>query len=290
MAENNGQLGAVSKNLIRSGVITVLLLIIFLGLAFLADALFKPVFSGESLLWLGFGMSVCPALIWLFFFYIQDRREPEPKGMVIEVFILGGLVAAAVGIPLLNNVFKLSSWMYDSPGVNLFAAILVVGFSQEFLKFAAVRFSIFKSREFDELTDGIVYATAAGLGYATVLNFEFIISSGGAGLGMAAIRLTLTALAQASFAGITGYFLGKEKMEKQPAWWLAAGLGLAAIVNGIFYTLWGNLSTATLVGENALVNPWLGLILAVVIALVVMGTLSFFISRDQLQVSKRKGG
>jgi protease PrsW len=290
MNENEGQMGAVRKSLLRSSLITILLLIVFLTLAFIIEGLFRPVFSSDSLLWVGIGMSLCPALIWLFFFYFQDRREPEPKGMVIEIFILGGLLAAAVGIPFLNNVLKLSSWIYYSPLVNILAAILVVGFTQEFLKFSAVRYSIFKSREFDELTDGIIYATAAGLGYGTVLNIDFILTSGGAGLGMAAIRLTLTALAQASFAGITGYFLGKEKMEKKPVWWLTAGVGLASVVNGVFFTLWGNLSTATLVGENALVNPWLGLALAVVIALLVMGVLSYLISRDQLRLTGRKGG
>ena len=46
--------------------------------------------------------------------------------MVIEVFVLGALVAGAVGIPLVDRVFDVDSWMYRSPWTHLVGAILVV--------------------------------------------------------------------------------------------------------------------------------------------------------------------
>jgi RsiW-degrading membrane proteinase PrsW (M82 family) len=271
----------VRKSVPVSYLVTFIVLAVFLGLAFLAEGLLKPVFSGLNLVWVGIGMSLVPAMAWLFFFYVQDRREPEPKGLVIEIFILGALVAGAVGIPTVNTIFNISGWLYDNFWVNLAGSILVVGFTQEFLKFAAVRFSIFNSAEFDEHTDGIIYATAAGLGYATAMNIDFIVSSNGAGLGMAAIRLVLTALAQASFAGVTGYFLGREKLEKMPLWWLPAGLSLAAVLNGLFFVLWGELTMPSLHNGAALANPWIGLALAGFLALAVMVVLSLLIRRDQ---------
>ncbi len=290
MSKESGELRRIRKSVLRSSILTFVLLAIFLGLAFIAEWLLKPVFSPIGLVWVGTGMALIPAILWLFFFYVQDQREPEPKGMVIQVFILGALLAAAVGVPLVENIFNISAWIYESLAVNLLGAILVVGFTQEFLKFAAVRFSIFGSSEFDERTDGIIYATSAGLGYATVLNVAYIINSGGASLGMAAIRLVLTALAQASFAGVTGYFLGREKLERRPLWWLPLGVFLAAVLNGLFFTLWGSLSNATIRGQAALVNPWLGLGLAVVLAIVTMLALSWLIRRDQLRLLAGKGG
>ncbi len=290
MAEMGGGPRLVRKSVPSSYLVTFIALAVFLSLAFVADWLLKPVFSRLSLVWVGVGMSLIPALIWLFFFYVQDRREPEPKGLVAEVFILGALVAGAVGIPVVTYIFNIAGWMYDSFWVNLAGSILVVGFTQEFLKFAAVRFSIFNSSEFDEHTDGIIYATAAGLGYATALNIDFVISSNGAGLGMAAIRLVLTALAQASFAGITGYFLGREKLEKMPLWWLPVGVCLAAVLNGLFFALWGELSMPSFQNGNALVNPWLGLGLAIVLAVAVMLILSLLIRRDQLRWSVLEQG
>jgi len=290
MSNDSNQMVRVRKSILRSSLLTFVLLGVFLGLSFVAEWLLKPAFSSLNLVWVGVGMALVPALLWLFFFYKQDQREPEPKEKVIQVFILGALLAAAVGIPLVDTVFNISSWIYESVVVNLLGAILVVGFTQEFLKFAAVRFSIFGSREFDERTDGIIYATAAGLGYATVLNVAFIVNSGGANLGMAAIRLVLTALAQASFAGVTGYFLGREKLERRPLWWLPLGVLISAVLNGLFFTLWGSLSTATIRGQESLVNPWLGLGLAVIISILTMLILSWLIRRDQFRSLAGSGG
>jgi hypothetical protein len=197
------------------------------------------------------------------------------------VFILGGLLAAAIAIPLVEDGFDVSSWMYSNPWVGLAASILVIGFIQEFLKYAAVRYSVYSTDEFNERTDGVIYAIAAGLGFALVLNVFFIYSSGGADLGMASIRLTLTSLAQASFAGITGYFLAREKLDRRGAWWMPLGVLLAAVLNGLFFYLWGSLSRATIRTGGAFVNPWAGLILAAVLALVTTAVLTWLIQRDQ---------
>jgi protease PrsW len=267
------------RSLWVSNLITFVLLILFLLVVFGIDQLVRPQFSSAGLIFTGIILALIPAAIWIVFFYRQDRLEPEPKGLVLEVFILGGLLAAAVGLPLVN-IYNLPGWLYDNIWVNLVGAILVIGFSQEFLKYAAVRFSVFNLAEFDERIDGIIYATTAGLGFATVLNMDFVISSGGVNLGMGAIRVVLTALAQASFAGITGYFLGKEKLDHKPAWWMPCGIILAAILNGVFYTLWGTLMRGKITISGGFVNPWAGLILASVLALVITYVLSWLIKRD----------
>ncbi len=269
------------KSLWLSNWVTFVLLGVFLLFAFAVEWLFHPTFTQTSLLLTGVVMSLIPAALWIIFFYRQDAHEPEPKGMVFSVFILGGLLAAAVGIPLVDDLYQVSDWLYDSAMTNLFGAILVIGFSQEFLKYAAVRFSVYNTAEFDERTDGIVYATSAGLGYATVLNIAFVVNSGGVDLGMGAIRIVLTALAQASFAGITGYFLSSEKLDQRPAWWMPVGISLAAILNGLFYYVWGTLKRPNINTAGGFVNPWIGLVIGAALALIVMLALSRLIARDQ---------
>ena len=49
----------------------------------------------------------------------------------------------------------------------------MIGFIQEFLIYAALRYTVYYSPEFDERVDGIIYAAAAGLGYATTLNLQY---------------------------------------------------------------------------------------------------------------------
>lgn len=275
------------RNILLSNWVTFGLLVVFIMLAFGIEKLLQPTFTPAALLIVGVIMSLVPAFLWLAFFYRQDHLEPEPKGLVFEVFILGGLLAAAVGIPIVE-FFRLPGWLYNNAGVNILGAILVIGFVQEFLKFAAVRFSVYNLPEFDELTDGVLYGTAAGLGFAVILNISFVVSSDGVNLGMGAIRIVLTSLAQASFAGITGYFLAREKFDHQPAWWVPAGVTLAAVLNGIFFYLYGVLSRGKISISAGYVNPWIGLGIALVIAVATTSVLSWLVERDHQRILKAR--
>jgi RsiW-degrading membrane proteinase PrsW (M82 family) len=264
----------------RSNLGLILALVVFVGLIYALDAYLKPVFNPTTLLITGILLAVVPALIWLIVFYQQDRLEPEPKGYLLAVFVLGALLAAAVGQPLVENFFKVSDWLYTDTLTTILGGILVVGFTQEFLKYAAVRYSMYNSAEFDEATDGIIYATAAGLGYATVLNIQFVIQNGGVDLGAGIIRMAVVALAQAGFAGITGYFLGRAKFESEPLWWMPLGLTLAAVGNGLFNWLRGTITRGSVSLSGGAVNPWLGLILAAVVAFLCLGAVTWLIRRN----------
>ena len=265
----------------QADLVSVLVLVALVGIVYGLEALLQPQFTTFSLLLTGVVMALVPAIIWLIFFYRRDRLEPEPKGMVVQVFVLGGLLASAIGIPLLQDLFRVPDWLYSAlPWSNILGGILVVGFSQEFLKYAAVRFSVYASSEFDERTDGIIYATAAGLGYATVLNIAFVVASGGVDLGVGMIRMVLTTLAHASFAGITGYFMAREKFEPRPVWWMPLGVAIAALLNGIFFYLSGTLARAGLSSSGSGARTWIGLLLAAVLTLAVTWALSWAMNRD----------
>jgi RsiW-degrading membrane proteinase PrsW (M82 family) len=255
-------------------------LIVFVGLVYFLDSAIKPVLTGSALLWAGVLMALVPAALWMIFFYMQDRIEPEPKGYLLAVFLLGALLAAAIGSPLLENVFHISKWIYADTAATILGSILVVGFTQEFLKYAAVRYSVYLSAEFDEATDGIIYATAAGLGYATILNIQFVLSSGGVALGSSVIRMVVVALAQASFAAITGYFLGRAKFEHEPLWWMPLGLTLAATVNGLFNWLRGRVVQTGISLTSSSTNPWMGLVLASLVAILTTGIILWLVRRN----------
>lgn len=263
----------------QADLVSVALLIGFVVVVYAIDGLLQPRFEGLSLSLVGIVLALVPAALWLAFFYRRDRLEPEPKGMVVGVFVLGALLGA-VAIPIVEQSYGVSGWLYASPLTQLLGGILVIGFSQEFAKFAAVRFSVYGTREFDERTDGIIYATAAGLGLATVLNVAFVVESGGVDLGNGSIRIVLTALAHASFAGVTGYFLGRDKLETRPVWWMPLGLSIAAVLNGLFFFLRGTLARAPIGAAPPVVAPFAGLILAAGLAIGVTLLLSWLIRRE----------
>ncbi len=263
----------------RSSIVTLLVLVAFAIFVALMDKWLAWELEGTTLVLVGVILAVVPAVIWLVFFYLQDLLEPEPKRNVLGVFFVGALLASAIGIPVVRELFRVPEWIGYSWLVTLLGSILVVGFVQEFLKYAAVRYSIYLLPEFDERMDGILYGTAAGLGYATMLNIHYVVDSGGVGLGIGIIRIVVTAMAQASFAGITGYFLARAKFEDEPVWWLPLGLTIAAVLNGLFTVIIGGVTRtkAVLVGPG--VVPWWSLLLGALFAGLILAVLLYLMRR-----------
>ncbi len=264
---------------ISKAALIVGLLLFTLAVSALSPAL-AALPRGWPLITAGLVVSLVPAALWLAFFILQDRLEPEPKGYVFGVFLMGALLARAVGQPLIDDFFQVNAWA-DSVLLRLVAGVLIVGVIQSFLTYAAVRYTVYKSSEFDERIDGIVYCAAAGLGYATVLNTAYVLDNGGVLLGTGVFRIVVTALAQASFAGLLGYFLGRARFERMGRLWLPAGLALAATLNGVVTVAIGALS------RNALqATPLNGLILAALCAAVVFSLLLLIMRRDDEAVLK----
>ncbi|MDY7041486.1 MAG: PrsW family glutamic-type intramembrane protease [Chloroflexota bacterium] len=273
------------KGVWRSGIAEIVAVLLFVVLVEVIITLAKPTLTGTPLLLTGIAMALVPAAIWMIFFYRQDRLEPEPKVYVLEVFLLGALLASALGIPLVRDLFRVQDWLAQSTLTNVLGSILVIGFVQEFLKYAAVRYSIYLSTEFDERVDGVVYGTAAGLGFAAMLNVHYVVSNAGVDLRMGMIRIAVTTLAQASFAGISGYFLGRAKFEEEPVWWLPLGVTIAAVLNGLFTFVRGEVTRVGLT-----VNPWNGLILATVVAVLTFIALYYLMRRaNKITLAQAQG-
>jgi RsiW-degrading membrane proteinase PrsW (M82 family) len=249
----------------RTQVVAIAALLVVVIAATLLSTLAGAALSGVTLFVIGLVVAIVPAAVWLTLFYREDRVEPEPRRLVVGVFVLGALLAAGVGIPLIDNVLDLGSWVGGNLPVQLLANILVVGLVPTVLTYAAVRGSVYGSAEFDEATDGIIYGTAAGLGYATVLNVGLILDAGGANLSFASIHVVLTALTMAGVGGLVGYFMSGQKLSDRPAWWSAAGVVLGAVLMGLYVTIRTVVSTGTLSIGGILAGPWIGLVLAVVL-------------------------
>jgi RsiW-degrading membrane proteinase PrsW (M82 family) len=268
------------KGVWRSAIIAVVALLVFVALVVVIDTALKPQLSGLGLLVVGIILAFVPAVLWMVLFYVQDRVEPEPVGQVARIFVIGLALAGAIGIPLTNNIFRVQDWLYRDT-VSTLVGSLLIGAIETFIIYATVRYFIFSDPEFDERTDGVVYGTAAGLGYATALNLSFFLNSGGNGIGSAEIYMAELALAYAAFGGVIGYFLGHAKLERDPIWWLPLGFVITVLLSGLFFILRGQLETGTIAAASKAALPSVtGLVLAGVLAVVVTAVVAFLVNRD----------
>jgi RsiW-degrading membrane proteinase PrsW (M82 family) len=198
---------------------------------------------------LAVAMAAIPAMLWLGFFYLMDRHEPEPKQLVAGVCVLGALIAGPLADfvqyqavpPVALAVPGLSAFSLD----RVIHAMLVVGLSQEMCKYAVVRYTIYMSREFDEPMDGIVYMMACGTGFAVWVNYHRLSGQNHeVYLSIGAAQAVVTTLAHASFAGLLGYVMGRAKFSRR-----------SAPVRGILIML-GLLGAAAFNGQFTLVENW----------------------------------
>ena len=143
----------------------------------------------------------------------------------IPAFVLN---SAFIGNDVLEGTAKL--------GTVAAAMLFVVGPVEETSKFLAVRLGPYRSLYFDEPRDGMVYAAAASLGFASLENLGYILNYGPE---VMIVRAPLSTLAHVIFASFWGYGLGIQAQEGRTGrrFWLVAGLAVAAAVHGLFNIL-----------------------------------------------------
>ena len=240
-------MGRLLKNL---GFVAILLLLTFaavMSILFADTLLTLP--KGLHVLFSLF-FSLVPGLLWLYFFWLQDKYEKEPKEYLLGVFALGAFMAYSLSMPL-ENLFSAGSPLpLGSPFVRLLQAILLIGCIQELTKFLSVRYSIYYSNEFNEPADGIIYAAAAGLGFAAAYNLVYLLSLDSINISVVSIRVVERYLVHAIFAGVMGFFLGQAKFsDKRKDLLMTIGFILAVMLNGTY-----SYTTSTIQGMQF--NPW----------------------------------
>jgi len=148
--------------------------------------------------------AVAPGIALLAYFYLSDRYDAEPLPVVAKMFLIGGLLV--IPVMVVQRAFTL--WLGDSVLVFSFATSAGV---EEFFKWFVLYHLIFLHAHFDEPYDGIVYATAVSLGFATVENLLYALLVQPAGIGMLFLRALLPVSGHALFGVFMGFFFGKAK-------------------------------------------------------------------------------
>ena len=181
-------------------------------------------------------LAFAPGLFWLWFFVRGRAYRAKPMRLLAFAFFLGMLStapAAALEFAFLRNAgIEIGADLATAAAAMLF----VVGPAEELSKFLAVRLGPFRSLYFDEPRDGLVYAAAASLGFASLENLGYILSFGPE---VMVGRAPISTLAHVIFGSFWGYALGMQAQQGRVGGglWLAAGLAVAAVVHGFFNIL-----------------------------------------------------
>jgi RsiW-degrading membrane proteinase PrsW (M82 family) len=185
-----------------------------------------------------------PGLLWLALIYRTDRYEPEPKRLVALTFFFGVLSIlpallierlAERAYPYLGSIEAAAGQpvgaVVDAAPLAV-ACFLIIGPAEELFKFLAVRLYIYRHPEFDEPLDGVIYSSAAALGFASLENVFYVaeIDNGHLSIrwSLLGVRAFLALPGHVIFAAMWGAALGRRRFDPRYAVWpsllVAAGL------------------------------------------------------------------
>lgn len=180
-------------------------------------------------------LSILPSFAWLFFFLKEDIN-PEPKKMILCVFI-GGIFAAIIAV-IIQILFKN---FFLSPLINneQITSFLCFSFIEEIIKFLVAYFLIRKSRFFDEPIDAMIYMIVVALGFALLENMAIIldISLFSEALTVITFRFVGATLLHALSSALVGYYWAKGLISKnKKVFWpyILKGLILATLLHTAF--------------------------------------------------------
>ena len=145
--------------------------------------------------------ALIPPLILLRIVYKMDRVEPEPRDLLIRLFLFGVLCALPVIIlevwaQKFADIFPTNTMEYAF--VSYF---IIPGFIEEGMKFAVLKKLTWHHPAFNYKFDAVVYAVFASLGFAAIENVMYVFDYG---IGTAMVRAVMAIPGHATFGVIMG--------------------------------------------------------------------------------------
>ncbi|UCD04994.1 MAG: PrsW family intramembrane metalloprotease [candidate division WOR-3 bacterium] len=176
-------------------------------------------------------IALAPVLFLIWYFNHRDKYEPEPKRRILGIFVLGAVMvipAALAELLLMNIVGRITGGLV----YILIISFLVIAPIEEILKFLAVRKWIYRSLEFNEIMDGIVYTVSASLGFAALENILFVLPLG---ISTGVARAFLAVPGHACFGALMGYYIGRAKFNPaKESRLMAKGIIYAILSHGLY--------------------------------------------------------
>ncbi|WP_336208941.1 PrsW family intramembrane metalloprotease [Nonomuraea sp. LPB2021202275-12-8] len=241
------------------------------------------VLNGEPVqFFIALGLALAPVPLLLAAVLALDRMEPEPRSNLVFAFAWGAGVAVLVAgvINSLNLHYIMDAVQLSEASARNIAATFGAPVVEETMK-GLVLLGLFKFRraELDGLTDGIIYASMVGLGFAMSENVSYYLAAlnseqGGVGLAVTVVlRGILSPFAHPLFTSMIGVAVAYAAQRNGPerVFSIMAGWSGAMILHG----LWNGLVSY---------GGFPGLVIAYVSLMVVLVVLIAVVFRDRRRI------
>ena len=122
--------------------------------------------------------AIIPMVTYLFLIWSFDRYDREPIKLVIVSYIwgaVGAIIFAIIGSIIFS--IAVESFTTNQSELDKFRIIIIAPFVEEITK-GFFLLIVINYNKFDNITDGLVYGGAIGLGFGMTENFLYFVSYG----------------------------------------------------------------------------------------------------------------
>ena len=160
--------------------------------------------------------AVIPMVSYLIFIWKFDRYDREPFKLVLQNYLwgsVGAIILAVFGSLVISEI--LSLFISGEEELNYLGSIITAPIVEEITK-GLFLFITVTNKKFDNVTDGIVYGGAIGLGFGMTENFLYFISFGADisnWISIVLVRTLFSAVMHCVATATVGAFVGYAKFK-----------------------------------------------------------------------------
>lgn len=160
--------------------------------------------------------AIIPMLAYLLLIWWFDRYDREPFKLVLQNYLwgsVGAIIFAILGSIIFTSI--LSQFLSNKGQLNYLGTVVTAPIVEEITKGIFLLITV-TNRKFDNMTDGIVYGGAIGLGFGMTENFLYFVSFGTSlsdWIAIVIIRTLFSAVMHCVSTATFGAFLGYAKFK-----------------------------------------------------------------------------
>ncbi|MCP4897952.1 MAG: PrsW family intramembrane metalloprotease [bacterium] len=180
-------------------------------------------------------------VVVLAFVWWMDRYDREPIRLVVLVFAWGATISFVGSLVVESLARSALVSAYGEVGASMQLLVVIGPLIEEVAKGIGILLVVLLSKHFDNPTDGIVYGTAVGLGFAVAENALYGFAGFLQGMdngGIVELTILRTvfsagihAVSSAALGGLMGFaYLSPISLKR--VLWLLSAVGLATLLHG----------------------------------------------------------